>query len=220
MIAQGQTGTSQANDYIDQRNQLLQQLSGYMNISYFTDSNNMVDVLTSQGTSLVDGMASYQLTKEQDPTTGMTSVGWQGPSGGAQDITGQIQGGSLGALLTTRDSTIPGYLNNLNGLAQSIVQNVNYFHEQGNDDAGIPFFQSSSTDCAQNISLATRSRTARARSRRRTSWHPLPRRRRRTTTWPTRSPPSRTRPFWEGTRSRPSPLRRRRSPWGSPAALP
>ncbi len=96
LIAQGQTGTSQANEYIDQRNQLLQQLSGYMNISYYTDSNNVVDVLTSQGTSLVDGIKSYQLTKEQDPTTGMTSVGWQGPSGGAQDITGQIQGGSLG----------------------------------------------------------------------------------------------------------------------------
>ena len=33
LIAQGQMGTSQANDYIDQRNQLLQQLSGYMNIN-------------------------------------------------------------------------------------------------------------------------------------------------------------------------------------------
>jgi flagellar hook-associated protein 1 FlgK len=155
LIAQGQAGTSQADEYIDQRNQLLQQLSGYMNINYFTDSNNVVDVLTSQGTSLVDGIKSYQLTKEQDPTTGMNSVGWQGPSAGVQDITGQIQGGSLGAMLTTRDSTIPGYLNNLNGLAQSIVQNVNYFHEQGNDDAGIPFFQSGSADCAQNIGLAT-----------------------------------------------------------------
>ncbi len=43
----------------------------------------------------------------------------------------------------------------MNGLAQSIMQNVNYFHEQGNDDAGIPFFQSSPADCAQNIKLAT-----------------------------------------------------------------
>ena len=46
-IAQGRVGTSEANDYIDQRNQLLQTLSGYMNITCVTSSNNMVTVLTS-----------------------------------------------------------------------------------------------------------------------------------------------------------------------------
>jgi len=155
LIAESAHGTSEANDYIDQRNQLVQQLSGYMNISYFTDASNMVDVLTANGSSLVDDGVSYQLTVDPNATTGLTDVGLQGPSGSPQDITSQISGGSLGALLTTRDTTIPGYTNNLNGLAQSIMQNVNYFHEQGNNNAGIPFFQSSTANYAQGISLAS-----------------------------------------------------------------
>ena len=155
LIAENVKGTSEANDYMDQRNQLLQQLSGYMNISYFTDSSNMVDVLSANGSSLVDDVTSYQLTVDPNATTGMTDVGLKGPSGSSQDITSQISGGSLGALLTTRDTTIPGYMSNLNGLAQSIMQNVNYFHEQGNDNAGIPFFQSSTANYAQGISLAS-----------------------------------------------------------------
>jgi flagellar hook-associated protein 1 FlgK len=157
LISQSGGGTSQANDYIDQRNQLLQQLSGYMNISYFTDgSTNMVTVLTSKGSNLVDGAVSYQLTGNQDSSNGMTGVSWQGPSGETADVTSQITGGSLGAVIATRDNTIPGYLGKLNALAQSIVQSVNYFHGQGNDNAGVPFFQTSNTsDYAQGISLAS-----------------------------------------------------------------
>ena len=156
LISQSSTGTSTANDYVDQRNQLLQQLSGYMNISYYSDnSTNMVGVLTSKGTTLVDGTASYNLTPGQE-ASGMTSVVWQGPSDDSIDITDQISGGSLGAALTARDSTIPGYLSNLNSLAQSVAQNVNYFHEQGNDSAGVPFFQCSDTsNYASGISLSS-----------------------------------------------------------------
>jgi flagellar hook-associated protein 1 FlgK len=157
LISQSGGGTSQANDYVDQRNQLLQQLSGYMNISYFTDgSTNMVTVLTSKGSNLVDGTVSYQLTGNQDSSNGMMGVSWQGPSGETDDVTSQITGGSLGAVIATRDNTIPGYLGNLNALAKSIMQSVNYFHEQGNDNAGVPFFQTSNTsDYAQGISLAS-----------------------------------------------------------------
>ncbi len=155
LIAEGQKGTSEANDYIDQRSQLVQTLSGHMNISTFTDTSNMVHVLTSSGSTLVDGVTSYQLTVDPNTTTGLTDVGWQGPSGQVTDITSQISGGSLGALLTTRDATIPGYMSNLNGMAQSIMQNVNYFHEQGNNNAGIPFFQSTTANYAQGISLAS-----------------------------------------------------------------
>lgn len=129
-----------------------------MNISYFTDSStNMVSVLTSKGSSLVDGTVSYQLTGNQQAATGMTGISWQGPAGDSQDITSQITGGSLGAVITTRDNTIPGYLGSLNALAQSIMQGVNYFHEQGNDNAGVQFFQTGNTlDYAQGISLGSR----------------------------------------------------------------
>ena len=131
-IAQSQVGTSEANDYIDQRNQLLQTLSGYMNITCVAGSNNMVTVLTSSGKGLVQGNTASQLTQVQNQQTGFTDVGLQGLSGNVVDITGEIAGGSLGALITARDTTINGYISDLNGLAQSITQNVNYFSQMGN----------------------------------------------------------------------------------------
>lgn len=131
-ISQSQVGTSEANDYIDQRNQLLQTLSGYMNITCVAGSNNMVTVLTSSGKGLIQGNTASQLTQVQNQHTGFTDVGLQGISGNVVDITGEISGGSLGALITTRDTTIEGYIGDLNGLAQSITQNVNYFSQMGN----------------------------------------------------------------------------------------
>ncbi len=131
-IAQSQVGTSEANDYVDQRNQLLQTLSGYMNINCVAGSNNMVTVFTSSGKNLVQGNTASQLTQVQNETTGFTDVGLQGVSGSVVDITSETSGGSLGALITSRDTTINGYISDLNGLAQSITQNVNYFSQMGN----------------------------------------------------------------------------------------
>jgi len=131
-ISQSQVGTSEANDYIDQRNQLLQTLAGYMNITCVTGSNNMVTVLTSSGKGLVQGNTASQLTQVQNQQTGFTDVGLQGVSGNVVDITGETSGGSLGALITARGTTINGYISDLNGLAQSITQNVNYFNQMGN----------------------------------------------------------------------------------------
>ena len=91
-IAQSQVGTSEANDYVDQRNQLLQTLSGYMNINCVAGSNNMVTVFTSSGKSLVQGNTASQLTQVQNETTGFTDVGLQGVSGSVVDITGEITG--------------------------------------------------------------------------------------------------------------------------------
>ena len=59
-------------------------------------------------------------------------MGLQDASGDVVDITGEITGGSLGALITTRDTTINGYISDLNGLAKSITENVNYFSQMGN----------------------------------------------------------------------------------------
>lgn len=131
-IAEATVGTSEANDYVDQRNQLIQELSGYMNINYFSDSRNMVTILNTNGQALIEGANSTTLTKMVDPDTGMTRIGWQNASGEVADITEYIQGGSLGGLLQLRDDTIKEYISDLNGLAKSIIENVNYVHQQGN----------------------------------------------------------------------------------------
>ena len=88
-------------------------------------------------------------------------MGLKDVSGNVVDITGEVSGGSLGALITARDTTIPGYISDLNGLAQSITQNVNYFSQMGN--GGTPdqstnagtFFQSvADGNYAQHMALS------------------------------------------------------------------
>ena len=128
-----------------------------MNISYFTDSTNMVNVLTQNGTSLVDGMASYQLTKTPNPTTGMTDVGWQGPSGGTEDITSQITGRIPGCLADNpghHDSRLfeqPQRTGPIDHAERKLLSRAG----ERDVNAGIPFFQSSTANCAQGISLAS-----------------------------------------------------------------
>lgn len=154
LIAENEQGTSEANDYVDQRNQLVNTLSGDMGITSFTDKNNQVTVLTSDGRTLVDGSTSWNLTQLSDPNTGFTRIGWQDLGGNVTDITAQITGGSLGGLITTRDQTIPGYMSSLNGLAKSLIENVNYFEGLGNDGAGVSFFQPVTQNYAQTIAVS------------------------------------------------------------------
>ena len=154
LIADSRQGDGEANAYVDQRNQLVNTLSGDMDISSFTNNNNQLTVLTAGGQSLVDGTTSWTLTQVPDPTTGFTRIGWQDQEGIVTDITDDIQGGSLGALITSRDQTIPGYMSSLNNLAKSLIQNVNYFEGLGNDNAGISFFQPPSGNCAQTMSVS------------------------------------------------------------------
>jgi flagellar hook-associated protein 1 FlgK len=153
-IATGKTGTTEANDYVDQRAVLLKELSGYMDVSYYTSDNGMVNVSTSGGACLVNGTLSYSLRKIANEETGLIDIGLVTASGDIQDITSQISGGSVGALLTIMNSTVPSYASDLDALAQSITKTVNYFHEQGNDDAGISYFDEPASDYALNMRLS------------------------------------------------------------------
>ncbi len=153
-ILKAETGSIQANDYVDQRNQLLKELSGKFNITTLFDDNNQVTVLTSSGRSLVDGKISYDLVQLQDEATGHANVGWEDSSGFVTDITSQVDSGTLGGLLQVRDGTITAYMNDLNSLAESIITSVNYFHQQGSDNAGISFFEGVAGSYAQTMSLS------------------------------------------------------------------
>ncbi len=142
LIAEGQKGTSQANDYVDQRNQLVQTARRVHEHQHFHGHKQHGACAHLEG---VDPRGRREVVpvdgRPECERPGADGRGVAGPVRASRRHHQPDLGGSLGALLTTRDTTIPGYMSNLNGLAQSIMQNVNYFHEQGNDNAGIPFFQ-------------------------------------------------------------------------------
>jgi flagellar hook-associated protein 1 FlgK len=154
LISQSQSGTSVANDYIDQRNQLLKELAGKLNINYFAAENDQMTVLTASGKLLVQGSNSLQLVEYQNASTGFIDVGWKDSSGNVTDITDQVNGGSLGALIAMRDTTVNQYIADLDTLAESIIKNVNDLHIQGNGNAGFTFFKPLTENYAKDMKLS------------------------------------------------------------------
>lgn len=125
------TGQSTA-DLEDQRNTALQDLASKMNISYFTASNGDLQIYTASGQALVDSSAhtiSYtaaaNVTASTTYTAGSASSGLSAITVNGVDITSQITGGDIGALITLRDDTLPDAQSQLDQLAQQLASTMN-----------------------------------------------------------------------------------------------
>lgn len=119
-------------DLEDQRNTALQDLASKMNISYFTASNGDLQIYTTSGQALVDSSAhtiSYtaaaKVTAATTYTAGSSSSGFSAITVNGVDITSQISGGDIGALITLRDTTLPAAQSQLDQLAQQLASMMN-----------------------------------------------------------------------------------------------
>ncbi|HSR11631.1 MAG TPA: flagellar hook-associated protein FlgK [Thermodesulfobacteriota bacterium] len=126
IVAAEASGTT-ANDYRDQRNNLLEQLSGYVGTTILEQGNGSATVLTASGLLLVDGSQHWDLSVQ-----GNSVYYNQIPS----DISGKLTGGQIGGWLDMRDETLPQYLANLDELAGTIISQVNAAHVAGYPLAG------------------------------------------------------------------------------------
>jgi flagellar hook-associated protein 1 len=100
------------NDLMDRRDQILDQLSGYGQVSIQSLNDGTMNV------SFVDGS-----TGTKYPIVTGSAVDWAGPPAG-----GWSPGGKLGGLLGAAESpggTIDGYLNTLDSFSQTIANTVN-----------------------------------------------------------------------------------------------
>jgi flagellar hook-associated protein 1 FlgK len=150
-----ETGTTANNGGTveDQRDELVQQLSGLVGISV-TQSNQGEVITTGNGTPLVMGPQSFTL----QTTTGANGLQQVLDSTG-KNITASITGGQLGGALEVRDQTIPGLLTQLNTLATQFATAFNSAQAQGynsNGTAGQSFFSlpSNSSNAAAGIGVA------------------------------------------------------------------
>ncbi|MBR0972649.1 MULTISPECIES: flagellar hook-associated protein FlgK [Bradyrhizobium] len=119
-------------DLEDQRNTALQDVASKMNISYFTASNGDLQVYTTSGQALVDSSAhtiSYtaaaKVTASTTYTAGSSSSGFSAITVNGVDITSQISGGDIGALVTLRDKTLSEAQSQLDQLAQQLASAMN-----------------------------------------------------------------------------------------------
>ena len=136
-IVASEIGTQNANDYRDRRDLVLKELSELIDLNAFEDANGNVSVLNASGRPLVSGTASWQLSTELNVVSGLQDVVWLDTDGNSVNINNDISGGKLKGWLEARDVLIPGFLNRLDALAQTLVTEVNNLHQTGFDLSGI-----------------------------------------------------------------------------------
>ncbi|HET9058560.1 MAG TPA: flagellar hook-associated protein FlgK, partial [Acidimicrobiales bacterium] len=128
-------GGSAANELIDQRDQIISQLSNVVGLSVSQGANNTVNV-TVGGEPLVAGVNYQQLSlSKSGPPYSLT---W------SQDqSTFQPQSGQLAGMLDVVNNYVPTYQAGLDQVAHSLMGSVNYLMSTGydlNGNKGAPFF--------------------------------------------------------------------------------
>ena len=159
-VASSRGSDSNENSLRDQRQQLVDQLGGLVDISYCEDNAGNLTITTRQGALLVAGNTSNSWHTVKSPTSGNLLAVYSGNT----DITSTIQSGTLGGLLDVRDSKVTSYLSSLDNMAAGIISQVNAQHAKGadlNGDPGgnflVPFVQpapGSNEGAARAISVA------------------------------------------------------------------
>jgi len=127
-----ETAGDAANDFKDERVRLLDELGGMIGFSSFEDSSGQVTVLMESGSPLVQSNKSWHLDVRPDPTNnGFYDIGWVVGSGTFTDVTDSITRGELSGLLEMRDTSISGYIDNIDKLAAGIINETNKLHYYG-----------------------------------------------------------------------------------------
>jgi flagellar hook-associated protein 1 FlgK len=113
-----------------QLNSTLEQLSQLVNFTALQQPDGTVSIYAGGQTPLVVGDQTYDI--QSNSSNSQTSI----LSSTGSDITDQITGGQLGALIDDHNNTLPSYLSSLNTLAQSFADQVNTALDNGIDQNG------------------------------------------------------------------------------------
>jgi len=121
-----------ANDFRDQRANLIRELSEKIDISVYEGSGGTVAIQGAGGFLLVQRNESFNLVTQQNASNdGHLDVYATNAGGTTTNVTSSIGSGNIGGLLEARDTDIPGYLNNIDQLAYSLSAEVNALHQTG-----------------------------------------------------------------------------------------
>ncbi|MCB0731081.1 MAG: flagellar hook-associated protein FlgK [Ignavibacteriae bacterium] len=112
-----------ANDLLDKRDALLEELSQYVNINVSFDENNVANVSIG-GVFAVDGLhhKEFKIVKDGDQLELFTTE---------DDVSATLSGGVLNGLLDTYNVELPKQLDTLDTLANTLMESVNAIHLKG-----------------------------------------------------------------------------------------
>jgi flagellar hook-associated protein 1 FlgK len=152
-IADLQNARQDTASLVDQRTNLMGQLSGLMDFNVSSASNGQLTLTTSQGQALVVGTDAHTLTLAPN------GAGTHDIYDDGTDITATISGGALAGMITARDQNLPGMNTQLDQLAASLSNSVNTQNAAGFDASGNPggnlFTVPGATGAAATMSLST-----------------------------------------------------------------
>ncbi len=113
-----------------QLNSTLEQLSQLVNFQALQQPDGTVTVYVGGQTPLVVGGQTFAISGDfsRPQTAVLSSTG--------SDITSQITGGQLSAMLDDKNNVLPGYIQSLNTLAQGVADQVNTGLSNGIDENG------------------------------------------------------------------------------------
>ncbi len=131
-IVQAEQGQGTASSLRDQRDQLVDELAGYMDISVVQQPAGTVDIFVGS-TPLLLGSTSRGLTVDTRTTASGTVRVIETRADGA-DL--NITSGSLGALTSARSDIVDGAISDLDNLASTLIFEVNRIHSQGQGGTG------------------------------------------------------------------------------------
>jgi flagellar hook-associated protein 1 FlgK len=128
-VIQVEAGGHSANDYRDQRDQIVFNLSKLIDTDSFEDADGNLTVMVGGGKPLVETTFTWELSTSD--VGGVQNVFWEDSSGGTTDITSRINSGELKGWIEARDVVIDDYASRLDDLANGIITQVNTLHSAG-----------------------------------------------------------------------------------------
>lgn len=135
------------NDLLDQRDALLTQLAGQIDVSTTTQPDGALNVFVGNGQTLVAANRSFDLAvvrDEFDPTRLQVAQ-----SAGGYSISGSLAGGALGGTLEFRRAVLDPARQELGRIATGLAETFNAVHRGGMDlggTAGGDFFKVPATE--------------------------------------------------------------------------
>ena len=137
VIEQGRSGGQPANDLLDQRDNLIRQMSELVTINTVTQDDGSLNVMTGTGQVLVRGnTASTLQVFNETSDVNQLSVGLQGGGGVLIPVTEQLSGGKIGGVLSFRERMLDPARNDLGLVATGMSSLVNAQHRNGMDLTG------------------------------------------------------------------------------------
>ncbi|HTY92879.1 MAG TPA: flagellar hook-associated protein FlgK [Steroidobacteraceae bacterium] len=124
------------NALLDQRDQLLNQLSQYVSVNTATQNDGELNVFIGTGQSLVSGGTAQTLSTLPNPYNPTQLDIGIASSGATVDVTGAISGGVLGGLLSVRSQVIDPTLNTLGQISVGVANIINQQQAAGLTSTG------------------------------------------------------------------------------------